>query len=57
MQKLLNTYLAKPTLGNARKIKDYNRKHPFASCVMTEADIQIIRAAIQHAENTSTQHS
>ena len=55
MQKLLNAYLAKPTLGNARKIEDYDRKHPFASCVMTEADILVVRAAIQHAKNTSAQ--
>jgi hypothetical protein len=53
MLKLLNTYVAKPTLDNAKRIRDYDRKHPMASCMLSPAESNILADAIHHANKGS----
>ena len=52
MTKLLKDYFNKPTLANAQKIVAYNRKHPFAACMLTAYDLQMFQAAVAHSNNT-----
>jgi hypothetical protein len=50
MTKLLETYLAKPTLANARKVRAYERKHAFSVCLLSDAFRDVLADAI-HAAN------
>ena len=49
MQKLLNTYRADPSFANARKLRAYERAHPFASCMLTREDDELLNNAILQA--------
>lgn len=50
MTKLLNKYLAEPTLENAQAIRAYDKKHPFAACLLFDADAALLAKAIRHAD-------
>ena len=49
MTKLLNAYRAKPTLINALKLREYDRKHPMSRCVMSKEDADLLADAIHHS--------
>lgn len=50
MTKLLATYKDAPTLKNAKAVRDYGRKHPFAVCLFAEAsDYDLLGEALRHA--------
>ena len=49
MTKLLNRYLANPTLANAGAIRAYDRKHPMAICLCDRVEADMIADAIHHA--------
>lgn len=49
MFKLLNTYRASPTVKNAQKLRAYDRSHPFAACMLTREDGDLLADAIHHA--------
>lgn len=53
MQKLINTYRVKPSLALAQKIRDYDLKHPFASCILTRDDGRVMNEAICFAVKES----
>jgi hypothetical protein len=51
MHKLLDAYLLKPTLANAKKIVAHGRKHPFSLCLVNDIDqALIVKAATQVEE-------
>ena len=52
MQKLLNAYRANLSLDNARKLRAYDRKHPFGACMLTREDSQLLNLAILQAESS-----
>lgn len=49
MNKLLATYRANPSFANARKVRAYERAHPFALCLLTREDANLVADAIHHA--------
>jgi hypothetical protein len=49
MIKLLNAYVAAPTLKNAQKLRAYARKHPMSYCFLNERDQDFLADAIHHA--------
>ena len=49
MQKLLNAYRADPTLKNADKLRAYDLKHPFGSCMLTREDGELLNDAIHRS--------
>jgi len=49
MTKILNSYRAKPTTANARKVRSYERSHPMARCMLSIADCDLLADAIHHA--------
>lgn len=51
MLKLLNTYTANPTLKNAQKVRAYSRAHPFATCLLTTEQGDLLAEAIHHANS------
>ena len=42
MLKLLNAFVAEPTLANARKIRNYTLKHPMAEIMITPEQHSIL---------------
>jgi hypothetical protein len=42
MQKLIDQYRANPTETNAIKLLAYDRKHPFASMLLTKEDTLLL---------------
>ena len=50
MTKLINAYFTDPTLKNAKKLRAYNLKHPFASCLLSEVDRLILDEAVLRAK-------
>ena len=52
MNKLLNAYRADPSFKNARKLRNYERSHAMAVCLLTMADAGLLAIAIRHS-NTS----
>ena len=48
MQKLLAAYVAAPTLNAAIRLRNYNLKHPFASCLLTFEEKEVLDSAIRH---------
>jgi hypothetical protein len=51
MNKLLETYIAKPTLANAQRIRAHSRKHPFSTCLLSDANQDVLANAIHHANS------
>lgn len=45
METLLAKYLAKPTQANAIRVADYNRKHPFAECMLGRLESAVLAEA------------
>jgi hypothetical protein len=50
MTKLIATYRAAPSFKNAKKLQAYTYAHPFATCIMDDADRETLHAAIAHAK-------
>jgi hypothetical protein len=48
MIKLLAAYAACPTLNAAIRVRNYGRKHPFASCLLSFEDSQVLDNALRH---------
>ena len=44
MQKLIDRYRANPTDANARAVLAHDRKHPFASMLLTKEDTLLVAA-------------
>lgn len=42
MQKLIDRYRANPTTANAQAVLAYDRKHPFASMLLTREDTLLL---------------
>ena len=42
MLKLLNAFVAEPTLANARRIRNYTLKHPMAEIMLTPEQHSIL---------------
>ena len=51
MLKLIQAYIAEPTLKNAQKIRSYESKHMMAVCMLTVEQSDIVATAINHANN------
>ena len=49
MLKLLETYLAKPTLTNAKKVVSHADRHPMVYCMLTKDALDTLGAAKLHA--------
>ena len=49
MTKLLKTYLNKPTLNTALKIRTYLHKHPMCRCMLTQFDVSLLEDALYQA--------
>ena len=49
MQKLLDRYRANPTDANLNAVLAYNRKHPFAECLLSPADQSLLIQLEQQA--------
>lgn len=49
MTKVLKAYRANPTLGNAQKVRAYERSHPMASCMLSDDDRNTLADAIHQA--------
>jgi DNA-directed RNA polymerase subunit L len=47
MNKLLNAYIANPTLENAVKLAEYDAQHPMASIALTNVQAHHLRLAIK----------
>ena len=52
MLKLIQAYIADPTLKNAQKIRSYESKHMMAVCMLTVEQRDIVATAINHANNS-----
>lgn len=50
MQKLLEKYVAAPTVENAAKVRAYENKHPMAACMLSSLQLEIMSRAIAHAK-------
>jgi len=46
--KLLDKYRANRSLKNAQAIVAYDRKHPFAACVLELSDLDLFREAVRY---------
>lgn len=42
MATLLNKYRLNPTPANAQRVLAYHRKHPFAECLLSQADLALL---------------
>jgi len=49
MQKVLNNYENNPTDANAKKVRAYDLKHPFASAFLRPEELAVLRQAVQQA--------
>lgn len=43
MEALLNKYRANPTAIRHAAVLTYHRKHPFAECLLSQADLALLR--------------
>jgi hypothetical protein len=50
MKNLLIAYKANPTSKNAKRIRDYDRKHPMSRCMFGQADSDLIADACHRAD-------
>jgi hypothetical protein len=53
MTKLITTYLATPTLKNAKKVEAYARQHMMARCTLTQLELGVLANAIDHVNRGS----
>jgi hypothetical protein len=51
MTKLLNIWMLKPSLANARKLRSYAVKHQMAACMLTANDQRLLAFALSQAEH------
>jgi hypothetical protein len=51
MNKLLTRYIDSPTHKNALAIRAHTIKHPMAQCMLSTDHADILRWALNHAEN------
>jgi hypothetical protein len=51
MAKLIAKYLADPSLKNAQALRNYNRKHSMASCMLSDEEKGLLVAAIYQANS------
>jgi hypothetical protein len=49
MQKLIEKYLADPSLKNAKAIRTYSAKHMMAACLLTPEQAGIVQGAVIQA--------
>jgi hypothetical protein len=49
MTKLIERYLANPSLKNAKAIRAYKAKHPFAMTVLSALEAGLVQGAILQA--------
>lgn len=45
MYKLVQAYIAKPTTENARKLVNYVKKHPMATCFASSVELDVLKNA------------
>lgn len=51
MLKLLNAYSKTPSLEIARKIYQYDKKHPMASATLSRDQLRVLDAALRQERN------
>lgn len=49
MSKLIQAYRAARNVKNAQRLRVYERAHPFASCILTREDSDLLADAIAQA--------
>jgi hypothetical protein len=47
MNKVLDAYKTTNSLANARRLAAYARKHPFAVCLLTQVDSDLLTEALR----------